>query len=809
MFYHSIFISIKRIIFFIILLGGVSSAAEASPVIFFSDMTDGPTSGWNGSTSQGAALSIWGQNFGTSGTVTVTNSASGTSVNIPSSTCAEWAATTNPTTARGLQRITFWLSSDMGTSGTAPNSTIEVTTSDGTSNTIPFHCRTIGSNHIYFFDDDGSDSAGDGSLSSPWKTGEKARAVLKAGDIGYFREGSYTSIDTQYTGFGAFMYLRSDSPNHNNGSEYNTITITSYPAEQAQIGAYGDNSVLLFFRHNYGTISYWTISKFKSVAMRSAVKMAYDASSGDRNIRFVGNDFTSTVARTGTGFILDLQAGGSGSEGMKLYGNYLNRGGRPLAPAIAPTISAGTGTGITGSYNAKYLFARINGDRDKCYSDLSPAASNAVQLNNGALRVSWPEAYTYDASYPFTHVLIYRTKAGGSTYYYDQTVSYSGAGYVDTTTADSSLGSEEVPYGYKVESMYVQGFGDITDIEIAWNEIAYCNGPGQFYGHLTTDELTLLKFHNNYVHHGGSQLVFGGGDGSSAYTFIKTAYIYNNIIANMNSATRMAYPSGGGWHGGDYYVYNNIFYDCGSSYSFIVVGPSVYEMKNNIVYSLASSGDYFTYEIAGITGDAPGSCSGDHNLWYGPGAGPTWSDTGDYDDVHPVFTGAELTSLTDFLPTESSPTRGKGAVLSYGQDWDTYDFYGVVRGDTWDIGAFEYGTSVIGSETVDVLLPTVNILTPTNLTSYDTNSSTVSIGGTASDNAGVSSVTWTNSRGGSGIASGTTNWSANIPLVNGENQITITVQDTSDNISSDSITVNCDIVAPDIPSGIDATIINN
>lgn len=681
----------------------------STPVLFFSDLTDGATSGWNGSGTQGAAVSIWGLNFGESGTITVANATAETSVNIPSSTCAEWAATTNPTTARGLQRITFWLSSDMGTSGTAPNSTIEVTTSDGTSNTIPFHCRAIGSNHIYFFDDDGNDDTGDGSLSTPWKSGEKARIELSAGDIGYFREGIYTTIDTQYTPYGAFIYCRDDTPNHNNGAEYNTITIASYPTEQAQIGAYNNNTLFVFFRHDYGAMAYWTISKFKSIAMKYAVDLNDSSAASDTGLRLIGNDFRTTVAYSGTGFLISSQIGaGATSSGMKVLGNYLNKSGRPLPPADAPTLGTGTGNGLTGAYNAKYSYCRNNGSTDLVYSDLSPAASSAVQLNNGALRVSWPEAYAYEDSHPFTHVLIYRTKAGGSTYYYDQTVSYSGAGYVDTTTADNSLGSEEVPYGYKVESMYVQGYtgggssaATYSDIEVAWNEIAYCNGPGQFYGHTIGDEITLLKFHNNYVHHGGSQLVFGGGDPGSGddYAFINTAYIYNNIIAHTGGATRMVYPSGKGWHGGYLYIYNNIFYDCGSStHSFIVVDPDVYVMKNNIVYSLASGVDYFTYEAGGQTGDAPGTCSGDHNLWYGLGDGPTWSTTGDLDNTDPAFAGATPTSLTGYFPTESSPTIGTGTVLSYGKEWDTYDFYGVSRGTMWDIGAFEYESE--GSSTI-------------------------------------------------------------------------------------------------------------
>src|SRR5690606_23296778 len=66
----------------------------------------------------------------------------------------------------------------------------------------------------------------------------------------------------------------------------------------------------------------------------------------------------------------------------------------------------------------------------------------------------------------------------------------------------------------------------------------------------------------------------------------------------------------------------------------------------------------------------------------------------------------------------------------------------------------------------------------------------VSLGGTASDNSGVEQVTWVNSRGGGGAASGTTNWSTGpIALQAGSNVITVTARDAAGNTSSDALTV--------------------
>ena len=56
--------------------------------------------------------------------------------------------------------------------------------------------------------------------------------------------------------------------------------------------------------------------------------------------------------------------------------------------------------------------------------------------------------------------------------------------------------------------------------------------------------------------------------------------------------------------------------------------------------------------------------------------------------------------------------------------------------------------------------------------------------------SGVSKVTWSSDKGGSGNASGTTYWSiSSISLSSGENKITVTAKDLGGNTSTDTITV--------------------
>ncbi|MEX2054685.1 MAG: hypothetical protein WD972_00750, partial [Candidatus Andersenbacteria bacterium] len=90
----------------------------------------------------------------------------------------------------------------------------------------------------------------------------------------------------------------------------------------------------------------------------------------------------------------------------------------------------------------------------------------------------------------------------------------------------------------------------------------------------------------------------------------------------------------------------------------------------------------------------------------------------------------------------------------------------------------------------DTIRPAVNITTPTLASTATTAATPFALGGTATDNIGVQQVTWSNvATSGSGIATGTTNWSAAIPLAAGNNVITVTARDQAGNISTDVITV--------------------
>jgi len=89
----------------------------------------------------------------------------------------------------------------------------------------------------------------------------------------------------------------------------------------------------------------------------------------------------------------------------------------------------------------------------------------------------------------------------------------------------------------------------------------------------------------------------------------------------------------------------------------------------------------------------------------------------------------------------------------------------------------------------EAVAPVVTITSPTTATTYTTTSATIALGGTASDNVGVTQVSWVNSRGGSGVATGTTTWTAGITLQGGSNVLTVTARDAAGNTKSDVVTV--------------------
>src|SRR6185369_16696727 len=104
--------------------------------------------------------------------------------------------------------------------------------------------------------------------------------------------------------------------------------------------------------------------------------------------------------------------------------------------------------------------------------------------------------------------------------------------------------------------------------------------------------------------------------------------------------------------------------------------------------------------------------------------------------------------------------------------------------------ALVIATSVILLSWPCMAAPTVAITSPTTAPTFTATTSPITLSGTASDTIGVTQVTWSNSQGGSGTASGTTSWSASgIGLQAGTNVLTVTARDGAGNTASATLTV--------------------
>jgi hypothetical protein len=212
------------------LLWSSASFAQSQPVLLFSDLIWGPKTGWERSSSKGAAVTIWGTNLGTSGSVKACGQ---TLSSTDPMSVAEWNATANPRVPRGLARITFWLNARM--SATCSEG-LAATVGGQSSNVLPF---TIASGSIYFISaSDGNDSynglystrsghtGSDGPFRNAYKFDPSNNAAGDGQYIMYIRAGSYSAIDPFDSNAAALIELYGTY-----GGSSRQKALIGYPAE--------------------------------------------------------------------------------------------------------------------------------------------------------------------------------------------------------------------------------------------------------------------------------------------------------------------------------------------------------------------------------------------------------------------------------------------------------------------------------------------------------------------------------------------------------------------------------------------------
>jgi hypothetical protein len=283
--------------------------SKAGPILFFSDLNWGPKTGWEGSATKGASVSVWGKNFGTvRGTSYITVNGARLSSD---SDYSEWGAI-GP--ARDLERITFWLNSSCQDG----NGTITVTVGGVVSNSLDFQ---VMAGKIYFISvTDGSNSY-NGLYSTAQAGGGPFRDIFKFNPglnpsgtaesyICYVRAGIYTTLDVDL----AFVALRGPY-----GSVDRRYGLIGYPGETPQLDASSaGRGVIWNARYApYGPSSYFTYSKLKVFATNNSGWAAFGLW-GEHN-RVIGNHMKDLLADAWTGVVMV-----DNSQYSRVYGNFFD-----------------------------------------------------------------------------------------------------------------------------------------------------------------------------------------------------------------------------------------------------------------------------------------------------------------------------------------------------------------------------------------------------------------------------------------------------------------------------------------------------
>ena len=444
------------------------------PVMFFSDLTSGPNTG--GQDNKGVFVTVWGRNFGASQGASTVSVGGGLVDNYP-----EWSDT----------KVCFQLGANAATGD------IILTTTEGTTNTLPF---TVRAGNIYFITPTGT---GNGDYATPMSPSDYVTATQSEdGATGYFRAGTY---DGEYGHAGWQVIIMLELTNAGVSGAPNAFV--GYPGEVALFktkpeGTTPDSSGFKYAANDtQNPTDYIVVAKLSFDTRLGAIE-------ADSNWRVVGNDIESGDSAMASGQITmgrywpATDSNYYTSNNIKILGNSLH-GGRShthLDHCIYP--ASGTNNLEIG-WNHMYD------------NDWDNGVLISINMNEAyAKKLTSTGIYIHDnlmdtTIYPSRKIGTFELAPGSEIYYYNNVMVGTNGGatgsvygvsgnlyYYNNTSYDT--GGPNMGSGYDFYCVNIYDHNYCPESVTMFNNIIYTDSNTQYYIRNTATGLIIDQDYNQW-----------------------------------------------------------------------------------------------------------------------------------------------------------------------------------------------------------------------------------------------------------------------------------------------------------------------
>jgi Putative metal-binding motif/IPT/TIG domain len=285
----------------------ISSKTQTGPVLFYTDIVSGPTTG--GKNNNGVFITLTGLRFG---------SARGSSkVTIGGVDVAAYESWGTTSQARNMETIVIQPGAAVNADGD-----IVVTVGGVQSNPLPFKVRNGQNAKIYLVDPNASTN-GTGAFNSPFNTLQAARAVVLAGDTVYVKSKSGAGFNSTEPNTCTNFSLRT-SAGAAAGTTSKPIAYVGYPGDTPTIGGAAVACPCEFgapsCHYELSTFgidldaNYYVIASFNFTTNRVAINFI------GTGRRFINNTFSNVYESL---YSVGIDVGDAGVSDFKFYGNLL------------------------------------------------------------------------------------------------------------------------------------------------------------------------------------------------------------------------------------------------------------------------------------------------------------------------------------------------------------------------------------------------------------------------------------------------------------------------------------------------------